>query len=219
MSEALMKLMWLSLFKGWQLIQSINIKACTSPRQLCSPAMCQNTESKHNFRLLFNGMILCARNHASVQRLQAWSFLSASFRDTQVLSMDALSLHHTRWSVRPKTCAANWAAASGERIVEQPRPGGGGHRQDGEYVTNVDKEWQYRKCCTHRWAYAERTRHPVRPSLEWEEGNWWRDRPCFQTSPGPDRCFCQPQPQRLWARHHLKGNNSQNIKSASPLLA
>lgn len=81
------------------------------------------------------------------------------------------------------------------------------HRQDGEYVINVDKEWPYRKCCTHRSAYAGRTRHPARPSLEWEEGNWWRDRPCFQTSPGPDRYFCQPQPQRLWVRHHLKSNN------------
>lgn len=36
--------------------------------------------------------------------------------------MEALSLHHTRWLVRPKIWAANWAAASGERIVEQPRP-------------------------------------------------------------------------------------------------
>lgn len=31
-----------------------------------------------------------------LQRLQACSFLSASLRDTQVLSMEALSLHHTR---------------------------------------------------------------------------------------------------------------------------
>lgn len=30
------------------------------------------------------------------QMVQAWSFLSATLRATQVLSMDALSLHHTR---------------------------------------------------------------------------------------------------------------------------
>lgn len=153
MSEALVKLMWLSLFKWWQLIQSINIKDCTSPRQLCSPAMCQNTESKHNFRLLFNGMILCARNHASAQRLQAWSFLSASFRDTQVLSMDALSLHHTWWSVRPKTWAANWAAASGERIVEQPRPGGG--------VGGAPTGWWIRDQCGQRVTIQEVLHSPL----------------------------------------------------------
>lgn len=39
--------------------------------------------------------------------------------------MEALSLAQTRWSFSPKICAANWAAASGERMVEQPRPGRG----------------------------------------------------------------------------------------------
>lgn len=45
--------------------------------------------------------------------------------------MEALSLAHTRWLFRPKICAANWAAASGERMVEQPRPAEGrglGHK-------------------------------------------------------------------------------------------
>lgn len=67
----------------------------------------------------------------SLQRLQACSFLSASLSDTQVLSMEALSLHHTKWSVSPKICAANWAEASGERIVEQPRPAAGEKTKEG----------------------------------------------------------------------------------------
>lgn len=56
------------------------------------------------------------------QRLQACNFWSACLRDTQVLSMEARTLDQTRWLVRPKICAANWAAASGERMVEHPRP-------------------------------------------------------------------------------------------------
>lgn len=150
-------------------------------------------------------MILCARTEApGLQRVQAWSFLSASFRDTQVLSMEALSLHHTRWSVRPKTWAANWAAASAERIVEQPRPAGREEAQSGRR-TRLERQ---KKCCTHHSAYGGRTRHPVHPSQEWEAGSWWRGRPCFQTSPDPDRCSCQPQPQTLWVRHHLRRKNN-----------
>ncbi len=55
-------------------------------------------------------------------RLHSCSFLSACFRETQVFNMDARSLAQTKWSFRPKIWAANWAAASGERTVEQPRP-------------------------------------------------------------------------------------------------
>lgn len=36
------------------------------------------------------------RGLETLQMLQACNFLSASLRDTQVLSMEALSLHHTR---------------------------------------------------------------------------------------------------------------------------
>lgn len=55
-------------------------------------------------------------------RLHSCSFLSACFRETQVFNMDARSLPQTKWSFRPRIWAANWAAASGERTVEQPRP-------------------------------------------------------------------------------------------------
>lgn len=159
-------------------------------------------------------MILCVRTEAcGLQRLQAWSFWSASFRDTQVLSMEALSLHHTRWSVRPSTWAANWAAASGERTVEQPRPAG---RVEAASGWRRCTKWWWKRGCTHHWACGGTTRHPARPSRGWGAGSWWRGRPCFQTSPDRDRCFCQPQPQKLWLRHHLKW---ENTTWASPVLA
>lgn len=139
-----------------------------------------------------------------IQRLQACSFLSASFRDTQVLSMEALSLHHTRWLVRPKICAANWAVASGETIVEQPRPARGKVLSYGDESTELQtKRCRQRKCLAYRLACGGMTRRLGQPSLEWEVGSWWQDMLCFQTSPGPGHYFCQLLPQKQWERHPL----------------
>lgn len=74
----------------------------------------------------------------------------------------------TRWLFRPKICAANWAAASGERMVEQPRPAeerGLGHK-DGLKDEKKKKRQSREKCSAHRLAYARRTRHLEHPSLE-----------------------------------------------------
>lgn len=56
--------------------------------------------------------------------------------------MEALSLAQTRWLFRPKICAANWAAASGERTVEQPSPAEGrglGHKDGLKKKTKQEK--------------------------------------------------------------------------------
>lgn len=65
-------------------------------------------------------------------------------------------------------------------------------------------------CYAYRLAYGEMTRRLVHPSLEWGVGSWWRDMPCFQTSLGRGRYFCQLPPQKQWVRRHLR-RNSLNV--------
>lgn len=55
--------------------------------------------------------------------------------------MEALSFPQTRWSFSPKICAANWAAASGERMVEQPRPARGKEAQSQLCMLNLTKAY------------------------------------------------------------------------------
>lgn len=55
--------------------------------------------------------------------------------------MEALSFPQTRWSFSPKICAANWAAASGERMVEQPRPARGKEAQSQPCMLNLIKTY------------------------------------------------------------------------------
>ncbi len=62
------------------------------------------------------------------------------------------------------------------------------------------------KSQSHRLACGGMTRHLVHPSPEWEVGSWWPDMPCFQTWLDRGHYFCRQQPQKQWARRHLRNN-------------
>lgn len=121
------------------------------------------------------------------------------------------------WAWRPSVCTTpddRSAQRSARRTGQRPRGrwlwdsrdlSGEGRRKLGwgnSHVTN--KVRPYRKCSIYRLANGGMTRHLEHPSLEWEVGSWWRDTPCFQTSPGQGRYFCQLPPQKLWVHHHLR---------------
>lgn len=153
----------------------------------------------------------------------AWEQKRADFRGCRPgASCQPASGTPRCWAWRPSVCTTPGDRSGrrpGQQTERQPRgkgswnspdlPGGRRGGQGGGYTWNkVNNVWRQKKCCTHHSACGGRTRHPVHPSPEWEAGSWWRDRPCFQTSPDPDRCFCQPQPQKLWVRHHLRRKNT-----------
>lgn len=54
--------------------------------------------------------------------LHSLSFTSACLREIQVFRVQERSLDHIKWLFNPNIWAANWAAASGDRTVEHPRP-------------------------------------------------------------------------------------------------